>query len=325
MDIKATLGLPRGIEGKSFSEAAKYIEDLFKERNDHASLSTKKAFMLRLRDAQEMQKQEMQQQGAQQGQFAYGGMQNQYDNGGGVNKFGDVIPEYVDPVSPANIQVSEPLDSSMSDLNVMSQGLNIGTTSDNSGFFKKNAKSILGGIGLATSALAPMLANRSAMKNLKKPKTVQTGQLDPNLFSPNFVNRQQLERNLANQSSTSRQAARQQGLSQGQLAGTYQGIHSSSANALANILLQSNLADAGEKSRVQQGRAGIAQTNLQQQGITANINAQNEAAYESQMGAYRQGIGANIGAVGKSAFNFMQASNYSKYAGQAAKLAALNQ
>lgn len=340
-NIKSTLGLPNAVRGMSIADASKYIAKMFKGRDDISSKNTEKAFMFRLKDVNEMQKQQMQEQQqlqeAQQ-QFVYGGMQNQYQLGGveGENPLAFLSSaEMSSPTSGIDIGASSgdvDISTKVSGLEAQSytdpvtgEFISSGEDESSSGFFKKHGMNILGSAGLAASTLAPLLANRAAMKNLQKSKGISAMQLDKNLITPNLVNRQQLERNLANQQASSRHAVSQQGLSQGQLAGAYQGIHSGSANALANILLQSNLADAAEKGRVQQGRAGIAQMNIQQQSRTDEINAQNAAAYSNQMAAYRQAQGANIGAVGKSLFNFMQASKYSKYAGQAAKLAALNQ
>ena len=87
LDDATLFGLPSSTKGKSYSEAAKKIDSLFKGRQSKIDSDTKKAMMTRLRKAQDQSRQEMQamQESAEQPtmeeqQFAYGG--KMYAGGG---------------------------------------------------------------------------------------------------------------------------------------------------------------------------------------------------------------------------------------------------
>ncbi len=419
MDAKTSLGLYNAIAGMTYSEAAKYIEKLFKGRNDIASLETKKTMMSRLRNAQDAEKQKMQntKQQAEQ-RLAYGGSTSGLPQGvatmADVKQYQKDYPEEMamgrtvemehtknetlaDRISAdhikdlltskntekyytglkeagltdelayggkvnrqfvkggltgqelPSIENEEELniDPWMSNTDYWGQSgkkveqqysnptyeqtfdnIDLNTSGTDSflgkagNFLKENQTGIMGGVGLATSILGPMLANRAAKKNITRPDTINPSNINLGSVQPELVNRQQLERNLTNQASTSRQALNQMGLSQSQLAGGYGNIHRGSADALANTTLQANIADSQERIRVQQGRLGLQQYNNQEKYRAETENLANRAAYDNQMAAYTQAQGANIGSIGKSLFNYFQATNYAKEMGKAGILEA---
>lgn len=321
MDAKKALGLPNAVKGMTYSDAAKYIDNLFKGRHDFASNNTKDALLGRLMNAQEIEREKVieqeraEQQEMQQQQLKYGGLE------------GEPRDDVVQPMTSREVDMSTPKQEAEDRIRSdESSILDQVETQDEPGFFKKagsfinkNSGAILQGLGLAASVLGPMIANKQAMDSISPAQTVQPGRIAASTYKENLVNRQQLSRMLANQSATSRQALRQTGANLGQLQAGYSGIHNATSNALANVLLQADMADTGEKARVQQGKAAIQSANIQQSTSAAEKTAMNQAAYESQMAAYKQAQGANIGSIGTTLFNYVLAKDYAKYAGQAAK------
>jgi len=324
MGAKTALGLPNKVEGMTYADGAKYIDGMFEGRNDVISLRTKETLMARLRDAQEMEREKMQKTAPQgQRQLRYGGEE---EGVLGTNENQDsytldpddpftTAPDDIEKYYGAETETMEegtPYDTSIEGTPEGTKGF-FGQAGD---FLKENKTGVIGGIGLAANILGPMLANRRARKDLKAPDTLQSPQMNLGMISPNFVNRQQIERNLANQAATSRQSVSQMGLSQSQLAASQGNIHRGTSQSLANAMLQADLADTQEKTRVQQGRVGLEQYNQQQQFQTDQLNLQNKTRYEDQLASLKQAGGANIGAIGKSMFNYMQASNLAKETGK---------
>jgi hypothetical protein len=192
-------------------------------------------------------------------------------------------------------------------------------------FLGDNWMNILGGTGLALSAIAPAIANKNMKDNLERSANVNAYAISPGVLQENLVNRQQIERNLANQAATTRQAAATSaGGDAGALMNSFTGIGTGTANALANAMLQSDVADQAEKARVQQGRLSMDQFNSQQQMRADDINAANEAAYYDALNSYTAAQGQNWANVGKSMFNYMQATKYADELAKAMKFRALN-
>jgi hypothetical protein len=131
--------------------------------------------------------------------------------------------------------------------------------------------------------------------------------------SSNFVNRQQLERNITRQAGSNRQALLQSSSGNfGQYASNLQALNAGTSNAYANALLGADLADSQEKIRVEQLRNSLKQFNINQRMTAQEMNAQNKAAYNAQIAAFKQATGANIANIGTSVFNLMQAKGYGK-------------
>lgn len=296
MNIKEEYGLPNRLSGLSMSEASKALDKMFKERNSAIDKSTKALFMGRLRDVQEMQRSQLE---LQQNE-----MQNQMK--------GDAPTQYLTDALTKGAQEA-----------VAPNWFQRTFTNDNSWWKKNegaNATNVLSGIGLGVAALAPMLANRAAMKSMKPPKEITPMLMDENV-TPFFTNRQQLERNIDKQTSTNRQALlRASSGDFGQYAANLQALNAGSANAYANALLQADLSDNEERKRVQQLMMSLKQHNLQERSRVAEMNTQNKAMYDAQMAAFKQATGANIGNIGMSLFNLMQAKDVGKEAMKAEKL-----
>ena len=338
MNYKTEYGLPNSLKGKSFAEASKHLENKFKERNSIFDINTKKELLSRLKDVQEMQRQKLE----AKRQKVEG--QNQMYTGGPLYPIGidTDISNYWNQNrggSMYDLPATGTIESRNSSLpfNAMNAGQinlehNINNVSSDPNWWDKTksymngekGQSLLGGVGLAISGLAPMIANRNAMKSLTKAKTVNPMLMNPNQVQANFVNRQQLMRNMNEQASSQRYNMSQTGGNWGQYSQALAGLNSGLISSTGNLMLQSDLADSAEKVRVQQGRQGIQQFNIGQRQRADKINAQNQAAYTNQMAAYRQAQGANIGAIGSSLFNYITAKKVAKSAGSAYGFDAIN-
>jgi hypothetical protein len=310
MNIKQEYGLPNSMYGKTFAEASKQLEKTFKNRNSVIDLRTKKELMSRLKDVQEVERQKLEEANGMQQQMALGGGIGDAIQGGFSMQTQPTYDSYLGLSSTGVIPNEQP-----SWLN-----RNFGQNS----WANKNSDSILGGIGLAASALGPLLSNRSAMKNLKMPETLKTSSIDQNQYQPNLVNRQQLLRNAEEQSASQRYAIGQTGGNYAQQSAMMGNLNANRLMSTGNIMLQSDLADAQEKARIQGLRGNIQQFNIQQQDRTNEINSQNQAAYYSTLAAYKQAQGANIGAIGQSLFNLMQAKKYGREMGNVYGFRAIN-
>jgi hypothetical protein len=318
---KIDLGLPNAVKGKTYADASKHIEKMFKDRNSIIDIQTKKTFLSRLKDAQEVERQKLQEK-----QQQYEQQQMQYGGYGGEDIQGTTpqldLSSYQNNIKGVN----------QSNLNYMMNSMNTqsekpswmqSTFGKDSWFGRnggENTQTVLGGVGLAASVLGPMIANRKAMNSMTTPKTINPMLMDQGQVQGNFVNRQQLLRNAAEQSSTQRHFLTQTGANWNQLMLGYSNLNANTLNSTGNLMLQADLADQQEKVRVQQGRQGIQQFNIGQQMRADETNAQNQAAYQGTMASYKQAQGANIGAVGQSLFNLMQAKKYGKYASAYEKL-----
>jgi hypothetical protein len=188
----------------------------------------------------------------------------------------------------------------------------------------ENRTNVLGGVGLAASVLGPMISNRRAMKSLKRPDVYNPELLNENHYQPNLVNRQQLLRNASEQTASQRYAIGQMGGNFAQQSAMMANLNATRLGTTGNLMLQSDLADSQEKSRIQGLRTNVQQFNIGQKEKAYDMNQQNQAAYYNQIAAYKQAQGANIGAIGQSLFNLMQAKQYGKSIGQAGKLKAIN-
>jgi len=298
------VGLPKSAGNKTFAEASKHIESLFKGRNSGIDNSTKKSLMQRLRKEQDTLKQS----------------QEPVDNtnsfqGGGTIPFADASP-YESPYNYENpLNQYLPEASTPPEYQVPGAGQNITnmaeTIQENSqeSWLGRNKDELLTGAGMATMGI-PLITNALAKSKLEDPGVVQARTLDKEL-TPELVNRQQIERNLVQQLAGQKHSlAEKSGGNFGQYAANVQSMHSGSAQALANTTLQANLADAQERSRVEQGNLGIDQFNIQQQTRADEATAANQAAYQSQVSAYDQAQSQNIANIGKSLFNYGQSTQY---------------
>jgi hypothetical protein len=167
-----------------------------------------------------------------------------------------------------------------------------------------------------------MIANRQAMKSMYKPEMLKTNLMNEQQITPEYVNRQQLLRNAAEQSATQRYLASQMGGDWAQRSAMLSNIAANKLNTTGNLMLQSDLADIEEKKRVQGLKTNIQQFNIQQQDRVNEINQQNLANYYNQLAAYKQATGANIGAIGQSLFNLIQAKRYGREMQKASTLKA---
>lgn len=319
MDMRKQFGLPNSIKNKTFADASKAIENKFKNRNSIIDTKTKETLLARLRDVQEIERQKLKQQEAM--------MNNQMVNGGwdgeqpildetNQTQYEENIPFYEQPWLKRTFGAEGTVPTYLNNKFGKDSwwGRNEGD----------NTQSVLGGVGLAASVLAPMIANRRAMKSLQKPQAVSAGIISKDNIQANFVNRQQLLRNLASQAKTQRHFMSQAGGNWAQYTSGLANLNANLLSASGNLMLQSDMADAQEKARVQGMSQNVDQFNIQQQMRASEINAQNMGAYNSQMAAYKQAQGANIGNIGMSLFNLMQAKKYGKYAKQAEIAANLN-
>jgi hypothetical protein len=319
---KIDLGLPNAVKGKTYADASKHIEKMFKDRNSIIDIQTKKTFLSRLKDAQEVERQKLQEKPQQYEQTQQ--MQNgRYEGEEPVDwENTNVNNELANPYSNNLGTRKNWLSGTFGKEGTVPYQLNK-TFGKDSWFGRNegnNTTSIVGGVGLAASVLGPMIANRKAMKSLTPPKTINPMLMNQGQVQGNFVNRQQLLRNAAEQSSTQRHFLTQTGANWNQLMSGYSNLNANTLNSTGNLMLQADLADQQEKVRVQQGRQGIQQFNIGQQMRADETNAQNQAAYQGTMASYKQAQGANIGAVGQSLFNLMQAKKYGKYASAYEKL-----
>jgi len=353
--IEKSLGLPKAVQGKTYAEAARYIEKMFSGREDAPSIRTKKTFYERLKGAQEAERAALKlaqaEKEAQKTKVADAAIssnigQNQMMFGGE----GEVPISYKGPLlnsenntdwwnfpgvtSPENYTKPEDtvyptLQNTTKQDNVVSPNTDV-TSEDNwwdksKSYVGDNWINLLGGLGLATSVIAPSIANKNMMDNMSAPENVNSYAINQGILQENLVNRQQIERNLADQSATARHAsANTAGGDAGALMNTFTGINSGSATALANVLLQADMADQAEKARVQQGQLGIEQYNSQQKARTDEINAANIAAYNDAMSMYSLAQGQNWGNLGQSLFNYMQATNYTDELAKALKFKSMS-
>jgi hypothetical protein len=294
--LKYDFGLPNKLSGKTFAEASKAIEKTFKNRMSVIDLRTKDEFMSRLKDAQEKQREELDMSSSNE--MAPGGWDNSTDYTSELDN----------------------VDTGGSALSTTWFGRTFGNNSKFGEWIGEegNQESVLGGIGLAASALAPMISNRRAMKDLKVPTKVEAYTMDENQYQPQLVNRQQLLRNAAEQAATQRFFIGQAGGNATQQSALMANLNANRLISTGNLMLQSDLADAQEKARIQGLKANIQSYNLQQQQRADEINEQNLAAYYNTLTAYKQASGANIATVGQSLFNAMQAKKYGRSAGNAA-------
>jgi len=324
LDTVESNTLPKTVAGKSYAEAAKYIESLFEGRNSSIDNSTKKALMKRLRNSQEEVKQL--ENPPQQNQFAFGGLVPE-DNSG-------VIPENPTTAidNPINIYdysiSSEGLEESLEgyDITAKDKDFNVYDRNTSYNTVQKENKSNTRGGGNILPFLAmgaPLVTNALANRKLRESPQVQAKRLTKEV-TPNFVNTQQIQRNLAQQLAGNRNAlAAKSSGNFGQYAANLQSISAGSSRALANAQMQAEIANAGEKSRVQQANLGIEQFNLGQQTRADELNAQNSAAYSAQKAAYSSALGQNIANIGKTAYNYQQAQAHSAEVAKALKFLGL--
>lgn len=359
---KYDLGLPNGVKNKTYADASKHIENMFKDRNSVVDLATKKTLLTRLKDAQEAERQRLaaKEQALQQNQMQQQ-EQNQMAGGGYPDYFLNQLqsPEfqygllntgrsYVQPPTQSdNSSDYTTYDNDMSTpspitlgeqplvQNSYNRSLGLRSTGNLSEYEKPNwlqrntgkdswlmkeeganAQSVLGGVGLAASILGPMISNRRAMKSLEKPSMVNPMQLDDTNIQPNFVNRQQLLRNAAQQAGTQREMLSQSGGNWNQFTSGMANLNANLLSSTGNLMLQSDIADQQEKARIQGMKQNIGQYNIEQRNRADELNAQNMAAYNNQLAAYKQAQGTNIGNIGQSLFNLMQARKYGKTMGQ---------
>lgn len=304
MSLKYEYGLPNSLEGKTFADASKQIEKRFKDRNSTVDIRTKKEFMSRLRDMQESKRQAISPN-----------TQNQFGNGG--NEGEDNFTSYEDTPLPGESSVYDPRNWFQRTFG--KQGTVPNWLNKNEG---QNKTNLLTGLGLAASVLGPMIANRQAMKSMKKPEMLKANLVDEQQLNPEYVNRQQLLRNAAEQSATQRYLSSQVGGDWAQRSAMLANLAANKLNVTGNLMLQSDLADIAERQRVQGMKTNIQQFNAQQLDRTNEINQQNLANYYSQLAAYKQARGANIGAIGQSLFNLMQAKQYGREMQKASTLKA---
>jgi hypothetical protein len=295
-DIKYKYGLPNALYGMTPAEGSKYLKKRI-PGNDVISQNTLKEFMNRLIGMVELKREKMQLKEQSKGI-------NQLDGFGGS--------QYLPSTLSQSIQQGIDFRNTATD---QSSWWNKTFTGEDSWWGKndgENKTNVLSGIGLAASALAPMIANRAAMKSLSKPETISPMLMDESV-SPNFVNRQQLERNITRQAGSNRQALLDSSSGNfGQYAANLQGVNAGTSSAYANALLNADLADSQEKIRVEQLRNSLKQFNINQRMTAQEMNAQNKAAYNAQIAAFKQATGANIANIGTSVFNLMQAQGYGK-------------
>jgi hypothetical protein len=323
LDDPSVFGLPTSVQGKSYSDAAKKIDSLFKNRSSKVDSDTKKAFMLRLRESQEQIRQRMQAEQEAQTEMAYGGSVNEYQEGGNIPPMGP--PTYKDYTTDLNLDLygGLPIQSQGAPNIQMETNLpelyNVPTEPTEATFdmYKTRDRAIakekfnkaLPKIGMGVSLLgqaAPLFSNIAALRGLKPAEQYVAPQMAANV-QPQLVNRQQIQRNLARQLATNRQAIAERSSGNfGQYAANLQALNAGSATALANATLQANLADAQERARVEQLNLGISERNIARRMMADEINAQNMAAYEAQRAAYRQGIAQNVASVSETLFNFLR-------------------
>ena len=319
MSYKKDYGLPNAIEGMTVADGARYIQNRFKGRNSIIDLGTLKEFMSRLRDVQEMQKQKLEAKRQKvEGQIQMDGTDPS-------------VSSYVGQTLQSNQPMNDYSFNKDISGNLISNNPGLPQADQPSWFNKASSylssdkgQSVLGGIGLGISALAPMIANRRAAKSMTRPTTVNPMLMDVNQVQPNFVNRQQLMRGLSEQASTQRYNMAQTGGNWGQYSQGVAGLNASMLGTAGNLMLQSDLADSADKFRVQQGRIGLGQFNIGQTQRAEELNAQNLAAYQGTQAAYKQATGANIGNIGQSLFNYITAQKVAKSAGRTYALNSVN-
>lgn len=325
--------LPKNVSGKTYSEASDYIEKLFKGRNSAIDNSTKKTMMRRLRDSQEALKQEMnpKQQNQQQNQFAYGGGIND----GNTGIYGDSLTP-VDINEKINLNESDLTEafsdydetSKYNDFNSYDYDLNTINQKSDQNMLTDKLNNIKSNSPLTTVAglagmTAPLFSNMAMENKLTRPEKTQARTIQEEL-TPELVNTQQVQRNLVKQLAGNRQALASKSSGDfGQYAANLQSMHSGSANALANAQLQSELANAQERSKVKQANIGLDQFNISQQSQADERYAQDLAAYENQKMAFTRAKGENIANIGKTLFNYGQSKDYTSEMAKALKLLGL--
>ena len=323
-NLERELGLPKSVQGKTFAEAARYIENLFEGRNDKISLDTKKTFLKRLRDYQEAEKAALQAEAEARMQEAMNAeqmqqMQAQAETVNAVKQSNELalggIPTQEEITS--GILGTTQFGNQQAAANTAWAykptfwDKTTGALGKAGRFLGNNATNILGGLGLATATLAPLIYNERAKDELEAPEAINAYTISPGVFQENLVNRQQIERNLANQAASSRYAASTAaGGDAGALMNTFTGIGTGTANALANAMLSADMADAQEKARVQGQRANVLQSNARQQMRADEINAANRAAYEDLRSQFGQAQAQSLTNMGTTLFNYMQSRNY---------------
>lgn len=312
MSLKYEYGLPNSLEGKTFADASKQIEKRFKNRNSVVDIRTKKELMSRLKDMQES-KREQTKTVNQQNQFGGGGYSGDTLDEENTSAYGMDTNTYLPYEGGLGLRKNW-FSGTFGKEGIVPNWLN-----KNEG---QNKGDILSGLGLAASVLGPMIANRQAMKSMYKPEMLKTNLMNEQQITPEYVNRQQLLRNAAEQSATQRYLASQMGGDWAQRSAMLSNIAANKLNTTGNLMLQSDLADIEEKKRVQGLKTNIQQFNIQQQDRVNEINQQNLANYYNQLAAYKQATGANIGAIGQSLFNLIQAKRYGREMQKASTLKA---
>lgn len=300
-NLKYEAGLPNSLKGKSMADASKAIENMFKDRLSKIDNDTKEVLLNRIKDFDRMQLQAT----SRTSNEASLRTPIQFGTGGDDDELTDEEFNALD-------------DSTLDD--ILGDYTNENSTSFGK-FLNKYDTSILGGLGIAASILGPMISNRLAAKSLQKPESLQAYTVNENQYQPNLVNRQQIERNIANQYSTSKAALQRSSSGNfGQLAANLQALHAGTSNALGNAMLNANIADSNELARIQELKSKIQLYNAQQRAQTDDLNQQNLSNYYNQIAAYKQATGANIGAIGQSLFNLMQSDKVSKELFKTAKI-----
>lgn len=299
--------MPSFIRGDTIADASKSIEKAFFERNDKYSNDTRKDLLKRLAYNQEQIKKATEE--TQNTAF-----QNQFQDGGPVPLLSNLPATSVNRFGEEPYKYEELLGSAM---NPNLQG----ATKDSAWFDlkdKSKAEKLALGIGYGTQ-LAGVMSNVLASRKLKQPEKVPA-HLVTDEFKENLVNRDAIIRNIARTEGTSIEALKQRaGGDFGALAANIGGIQAATGKAVSNAMLQSEMLDAQEKARVQQGRFMTKQFNVRSQSAADIANAQNVAQYEAQKAAYSQGIAANIGSLGQSLINYVTATKFSKYKADAMK------
>lgn len=179
----------------------------------------------------------------------------------------------------------------------------------------ENMGKLTAGIGIAAQG-AGIISNIIASNRLKKPKKLTPFTINKTGIKENLVNRQAIMRELTNREESARGALAENSSGDwGAYASNAAGMHAGTAKASSMAMLESDIADAQEKARVQGAGLEIDKFNSIARGETAQANEQNYAAYETQKGLYDQGIAANIGSLGQTMVNYGIAKQTGKYVG----------
>jgi len=340
--------LPNNVKGDTYSDTAKNIDNMFANREDKYSIDTKKEFMQRLAMDQERVKAEMlERENKVEGQ-------NQMWGGGwagttlmsGLNSisekqsYDDIVKKVktLQNTAGKDTNMIEPQNSlpdvsedwlareAMNPFEKAWDSTKKGISNVNDWMNKdSNAAKLASGLGLATQGIG-IWANVAGKNELEKSAPVEAYRINPNMYQENLVNRQAIQREIANQSATSRKAMTEtSGGDVGALMSNMSGIDNASMRASSQAMLESDIADSAEKARVQQGQAAIAQYNSQAQAKADIATAQDLAAYNTQRAMYQQGIAQNISSLGETMMNMALVNRAMKFKNQEVDLLGLTE